>query len=162
MIISDPRSQTKGNKSDALVSILDFMPTILDLTNTAYPDPPFRDWQGLKPEDEIYKGVSCLPGKSLTGILSGEQDEVNDSILIENDDDVRGVFLRTLITSEYKITVYGGRDYGELFHLKNDPEERDNLWDNPESQALKGELTARLLDKIIMSEPRLKHRYGVA
>ena len=162
MIISDPRSRTKGKKSDALVSILDFMPTILDLTNTAYPDPPFRDWQGLKPEDEIYKGVSRLPGKSLAGILSGEQDEVNDSILIENDDDVRGVFLRTLITSEYKITVYGGRDYGELFHLKNDPEERDNLWDNPESQALKGELTARLLDKIIMSEPRLKHRYGVA
>jgi len=162
MIISVPQSRKKGVQSDALVSIVDFMPTILDLTGAAYPDSPLKEWQGVKPEDEMYKGVSRLPGKSLSSILSGEQNTIQDSILIENDDDIRGVFLRTLVTRQYKITVYSERDYGELFDLKNDPEECNNLWYDPESQVLKAELIIKLLDKIILSEPRLKHCYGCA
>ena len=160
-IVSLP-GQSTPQKSEALVSLLDFMPTLLDLAGAEYPEPPVADWQGEDDGVEIYAGVQRLPGKSLRPLLEGTDTTVQDCILIENDDDVRGVNLRTLVTARYKITVYGGRTYGDLFDLAADPEERRNLWDDAQSQSLKASLMEKLLHEMIVKQPRLKHRYGVA
>ncbi|SVC86985.1 uncharacterized protein METZ01_LOCUS339839, partial [marine metagenome] len=37
-------------------------------------------------------------------------------------------------------SVYHGNDYGELYDLENDPNEHNNLWENPDAQNLKTRL----------------------
>ena len=46
------------------------------------------------------------------------------------------------------------KSYGELYDLKNDPWEKENLWDCKELTELKCELQKRLLDKLIELSPR--------
>ena len=43
-------------------------------------------------------------------------------------------------TKQYKLSVYHGNDYGELYDLVNDPNEHNNLWENPDAQNLKTQL----------------------
>jgi hypothetical protein len=43
----------------------------------------------------------------------------------------------------YKIIIYEGETFGELFDLESDPGEFVNLWDDPHSSALKSELVMR-------------------
>ncbi len=40
----------------------------------------------------------------------------------------------------YKLTVFHGQDIGELYDHATDPDEFDNLWDDPASQSLKCDL----------------------
>lgn len=87
---------------------------------------------------------------------------VQDSILVEDDDDIRKVNLRTLITEDYKITIYSGRVYGELFDRKNDPEERTNLWDREEWKGVKNEMIWKLMQKMLENQDRTTRRIGIA
>lgn len=162
LIISAPGMKAAGRHTAALASVLDFMPTVLDLAGVDYAAPPVPDWQGLTPTEKIYEGVPRLPGKSLKPLLDDPNATVQGSVLVEDDDDYRGVNIRTLITQRYKLTVYGGKGYGELFDLEADPEERRNLWDDAASQSLKADMMAKLADKMIEDAPRLRRRYGVA
>ena len=50
----------------------------------------------------------------------------------------------------YKLVVYHGHDLGELYDLHNDPDEFNNLWDEPEFLALRGELIRRSFDASIL------------
>ena len=43
-------------------------------------------------------------------------------------------------TSKYKLVVYHRDNLGELFDLEADPNEYDNLWENPEAQEIKAKL----------------------
>ena len=43
-------------------------------------------------------------------------------------------------TKQHKLSVYHGNDYGELYDLENDPDEHNNLWENPDAQNLKTQL----------------------
>lgn len=45
--------------------------------------------------------------------------------------------MRTAVTREARITLYGGEDFGELFDLRADPDELNNLWSKPEGAELK-------------------------
>ena len=57
--------------------------------------------------------------------------------------------IRCLRTRRWKIGHYWNKPYGELYDLKNDPWEKENLWDRQELTALKSKLQKRLLDKLI-------------
>ena len=61
--------------------------------------------------------------------------------------------MKTYIDERYKLTVYYGREYGELFDLRDDPGEVDNLWDNPAFSALRAGLTTKLLFAEMGKEP---------
>jgi uncharacterized sulfatase len=61
--------------------------------------------------------------------------------------------LRTYIDARYKFTVYRDHEYGELFDLQADPDERRNLWDDPDSQPLKGRLLHRFINAELKREP---------
>jgi hypothetical protein len=52
-----------------------------------------------------------------------------------------------LIQRINKLTVYAGRDFGELFDLKNDPDERNNLWSSPRYGEIKLTLIKKLADE---------------
>ena len=63
--------------------------------------------------------------------------------------------IRTLITENYRITIYQGReDTGELFDLKNDPYEFKNLWHDKGSKELRFKLLNKLLHEIINIQNR--------
>jgi arylsulfatase A-like enzyme len=56
---------------------------------------------------------------------------------------------------DWKLVYYPGRPYGELYDLRNDPQELDNLWADPERAAVQHEMMARLADWLIASHDPL-------
>jgi hypothetical protein len=63
------------------------------------------------------------------------------------------IHIKTYVEDRFKLTVYFQHDYGELFDLLEGPGEIRNLWDSPEHQALKAELTRKLLFAEMGKEP---------
>ena len=51
----------------------------------------------------------------------------------------------------YKLVVYHGHDYGELFDLETDPDEFDNLWDDPALMETKLDLMRRSFDALALA-----------
>ncbi|MFW5856387.1 MAG: sulfatase [Planctomycetota bacterium] len=60
---------------------------------------------------------------------------------------------RCLVTDAWKLVHYDGEPYGELYNRAEDPEERVNLWDDPDHAAVKAELREELLAFLIRNEP---------
>jgi hypothetical protein len=60
--------------------------------------------------------------------------------------------MKVLHTERWKYVFYEGEEYGELFDLTEDPEERHNLHDDPGCRQVKGELQERLLEELIATE----------
>lgn len=142
----------QGATSDGLVSYLDFAPTILDLAGVPVPE-------GLVPgEPETDNQLPPWAGVAFAPQLRGEAQSLQDSVVVENDEDYLGLRLRTLITDRHKITAYPGQGYGELFDLHEDPGEVNNLWDDPGSQDLKSDLLIRLMERLVETDNRLPRR----
>ena len=68
--------------------------------------------------------------------------------------------MRTLVDKRWRISLYRGVPWGELYDLETDPHELHNLWDDPASAPWKLALTERLVQKMMeLSErsPRPTH-----
>ncbi len=61
--------------------------------------------------------------------------------------------IRCLVTDDWKFVHYEGKDFGELYDLRNDPCELRNLWGEHEQQPVVHEMRERLLSFILGSEP---------
>ena len=127
-IWSDPDSR-KSATTSSLGQTIDISSSILDRA-------------GINP----YWGIQ---GTSLTGDISGKQPTNRDAILIEDDRQrinlgfTRFQKIRTLITEQYRFTLGYPDARDELYDLKADPGETNNLWDSePE---LRAELTDQLM-----------------
>ena len=57
--------------------------------------------------------------------------------------------VRSLVTERYRLTLYDGVEWGELYDRENDPDEAFNLWNEPGAQALRGEMLLRLARKML-------------
>ncbi len=142
----------EGMVTEALASHLDFAPTILDLAGVPIPE-------GTTPATpEAPQQLPPWPGQSLAPLLKGEAESVQDSVIVENDEDYLGLRLRTLITDNFHLTMYAGRPYGELFDLREDPEQLHNLWYDPARQLLKRDLQAHLLQRLALTDSVLPRR----
>lgn len=138
LIVSWPDQFQSGLQSDALVEMLDLTATLLDLAGVPSPD--------------------YQQGKSLVPILRGEaQGEHRKFVRSEYFDALDPMFTGGTSTyatmhrtRRYKLSVYHGKDVGELFDLENDPWEHDNLWDKPEHQELKNQLIAESFDAHVL------------
>ncbi len=132
-IWSDPdaRHQTR---SDALCSTVDLAATILERA-------------GLEPFNGN-QGQSFLPATKA-------QDGPRHEALIEyNDGGKRLGFeeparVRSLVTAEWRLTIYRDQDWGELYDLKADPNETNNLWGSADHQDKRAHLTNRLAHHLI-------------
>jgi arylsulfatase A-like enzyme len=142
-IWSWPGHIAQNSAAKSMSSILDFAPTLLDLCGLPVPDRPST----LHPREP-----APWPGHSLRAILEGEQTPVRDSAFIDHDDDASGLRLRTLVTDAYRLTWYVGQPYGELFDLRDDPQELHNLWDDEGYRAVRSDMTALLLDEVCLSD----------
>ncbi len=119
----------KNTVSSSLVSSIDIPETILELVGIPIPE--------------------FMQGKSMVPIIHNPNTEINDDVLIEMDDDFIKEKTRTLITDEWRITIF--RDEGELYNLKEDPNEMNNLWDEESLKDIKNELVLKLMRKILES-----------
>jgi len=119
-----------GRVSRALASSLDIAPTLLQLAGAP-----------------AYYGIQ---GASLVPVLDDANAVVRDHVLVEEDQfgdpyrTGRGLRMRTLRTESLRLTLYEGFDGGELFDLRDDPDELHNLFDEPSAQPLKAEAMERL------------------
>jgi arylsulfatase len=145
-----------GRVNSNIVSMLDFAPTILDLCGVPIPEGPKPVEPFLPLEHPPW------PGPSLRPILEGSEEPVRDSALLDQDDDHLGIRLRTLVTERYRLSWYAGQPFGELFDLQEDPSELHNLWEDPGYYSVRHELTARLLDQVIMSDSRLPRQLSIS
>ncbi len=101
-----------------------------------------------------------LQGYDISSILTVPKNKVRRQILIEHDEEIAQdtVFrLRTLITEQHRLTLYDGyEDIGDIFDLKNDSDELNNLWSM--DKELKNSLLEKLLREIISVRPRTPKR----
>ena len=151
-----PKIFGKNKVTKALVSHLDFAPTILELAGVRVPEgntPPVPEAEQQRPP---------WPGKSLVSLLSGAADKVQDSVIAENDEDYLGMRQRTVITERYHLTTYIGESYGELFDLENDPCQLYNLWDSPEHRETKRDLLVLLMKRFAETDSTLPRKLGHA
>ena len=54
-----------------------------------------------------------------------------------------------LRSKDWKYVHYPGQPYGELYDLRNDPDEFENLWDDPARRTLRVECRDRLLERVL-------------
>jgi len=91
-----------------------------------------------------------MQGQSLLPLMTGQTDALRSSVLIEEEGqrldfglDQR-IRMRTLRTLDYRISIYDGQPWGELFDLRADPLELRNLWNDTASQPLRTQLMGEL------------------
>ncbi|HAA74361.1 TPA: sulfatase [Candidatus Latescibacteria bacterium] len=125
MIVSQPGKVPEGKVSDSLQSLVDYAPSFLSACDIGIPHP--------------------MTGVDQTDVWYGERETVRDHCIVENHHDPLTVHVKTYVEDRYKLTVYYQRDYGELFDLKEDPKEVNNLWYAKDATGLKSELINKLL-----------------
>lgn len=104
LIIRRP-GQAKADQVDALVSLLDLGPTVLEAAGVAIPD--------------------YMEGRSLQPYLRGESIAPRRFVFCE---DNYQVMMRS---RTHKLVYYIGQDSGEFYDLQNDPDELWNRWGDP-------------------------------
>ena len=121
-------------RSEALVSSADIAPTLLSLGDLPW-----------------HRGIQ---GADLTGLLEGRTAEVRGSLLVEEDQPfgVAGlpgpVRMRTVITSEARLTTYGAARTRELYDLAADPLESENLAGTLDGAALEASMLGVLAENL--------------
>ena len=132
LIIRWPGKFKAGLQSDALVEMMDLMPTLLDAAGIPVPE-----------------GVQ---GQSLTPLLTGQTTVHRDSLYAEHYD---SSFLydpppmaTSVRTRTHKLTMYHSLRTGELYDLEKDPGEFHNLWDHPNSRDVKEQMSALMIERM--------------
>lgn len=142
-----PENITEDNICDETVSLLDFVPTIIDYADI---DEEEFDIRGYRHADKL-----GLPGRSLRETLENGEKLISKPAIVEYDEDwaVGPVYrTRTLVADKYKITIYANNGGGILVDLEDDPEELNNLWDDPDYSHIKCELITRLLKQLTVTD----------
>ncbi len=128
----------KANRQEALVELMDLPQTILDLAGLPH-----------------HPGMQ---GKSLAPLLTGEQveDYHKDDIYCEsynactghNGDSAHPAFATMIRTERYKLVVAHNLNTGELYDLKEDPNEFNNRWNDPLHADIKNKLLLRMVNRM--------------
>ncbi|MGZ2749678.1 sulfatase family protein [Burkholderia stagnalis] len=137
-IWKDPSSVAGPRFSDSLFSSIDIAPTILDRAGVAH-----------------FNGIQ---GKCMLPVMLGSKESVREHLMLEEEN--QRVILgfqgrtrcRTLMDQRYRLTVYDGVQWGELYDLQDDPLEFHNRWDDsaygPTRAAMMESLARSMLDHV--------------
>lgn len=127
-IWADPASPTRT--TSAMGSTLDISASILDRA-------------GLAP----YEGIQ---GKSLVPVINGDDGAGRDAVFIQFDHQRSHPGLggpprvHSLVTADWRLSLYHDASWGELYDLNRDPGEYYNLWDDSEYATTRAQLMERL------------------
>lgn len=91
----------------------------------------------------------CLDGYSLLPFFTDSNYNPHKNILIQYEESNENRCARTIISEDYyRLSIFPGQNYGEMFDLKNDPDEQDNLYKNPVWKDKKMELMEKMIFEI--------------
>ncbi|MFB6174283.1 MAG: sulfatase [Halobacteriales archaeon] len=113
-----------------LVSLFDLGPTVLELA-------------GVEPDDAM-QADSLVPALEGDAAWSGR-----DRVFAEHSRDgiLQGTEFMTMVrTDGWKLVHFVDHDEGQLFDLTADPDEEENLWDDPDAGAKKRDLLEAILE----------------
>ena len=132
-IVRYPGKVAGDKVSSAMQSLVDLAPTFLSFASIAIP--------------------GTMTGVDQSNVWLGKKESARNHIICENHHEPTTIHLKTYVDERYKITVYYNRDCGELYDLKEDPSEVNNLWDNPACSSLKTELLLKYIWAELGKEP---------
>ncbi len=142
MIARYPGKIPENTVNHSLQALVDLAPTFLTTAGIEVPG--------------LMQGVNQLD------VWCGKTKQARDHVIVENRHQPTAVHLRTYIDEQYKLTVYRDHEYGELFDLKNDPEEHHNRWDDPSYAAIKATLFRQFINAELKREPTRYPRIALA
>ena len=147
LILSWPGRFAAGARHDALVELVDLVPTIRELLGL--------DDAGQPP---------AIQGRSLVGLIDGRSADADHrrGVLAEHynagaakhSPDRRRNYATMYRERRHKVVVRHGTSAGELYDLEDDPRELRNLWDDPACAAIREEMVRRCFDaKVFTTDP---------
>lgn len=131
---ADPQ-HTDGHRSDGLYAATDLAPSILQRAGAP-----------------LFHGIQ---GQSFLEDVQHQQPIDRDAVVIEEEGQrvmfgfSNRVRMRTLRTREWRLSLYEGAEWGELYRLTDDPHECTNLWDAPEAASARAQLTELLARRLM-------------
>jgi arylsulfatase A-like enzyme len=132
LIFSCPGTILEGQRSPALVELIDIAPTLLDAAGST----PYSGMQGR----------SLWPLLTDSADLSVHRDNVYcEYYNATRHPDAHATMVRT---DRYKLVAYHGVREGELYDLEHDPPETHNRWQDPEYAAVKIDLLETLCERM--------------
>jgi arylsulfatase A-like enzyme len=135
LIMRWPGKYKAGLKVDALVELVDIAPTLMDAAGLTTP--------------------AGMQGKSLTPLLTGASREHRESIYMEYYNAVAKYTptpMATCVrTDNFKLAYWQTLSTGELYDLRNDPGEVNNLWGSAQHKDAQAEMMQRLVTRMIAS-----------
>lgn len=135
LIVWSPGRFTGNRQFDDLCSLMDIGPTILELAGVTPPDS--MEAESLLP---------ALEGEEWQGREVVFSEHSRDGILRETD------FMTMVRTQDWKLVHFLDEPFGQLFDLANDPEEVNNLWDDPQHADKKRELLDMMREWSVRSQ----------
>ena len=144
LIFSWPSQFRSGLQADGLMELVDIAPTLLEAAGLDIPE--------------------AMQGKTLMPILRGESDPAThrEHVFSEyyNAWSHKHSYGTMLRSDTHKMIVYHGTDQGELYDLENDPDEFENLWNNPAQAGLKTEMLKDTFDASVFTMDPMPEREG--
>lgn len=135
LILSWPGRIPRGHRIQALTELVDLAPTLLDAAKL--------------PRFAAMQGQSLWPALTNPNLAIEHRDDIYceyyNAMPWHTNPKAYGTMLRT---ERYKIVVAHGISTGELYDLKNDPNETCNLWNDSKLCATKSQLLSRLCDRM--------------
>ncbi|MBC7237106.1 MAG: sulfatase-like hydrolase/transferase [Chloroflexi bacterium] len=142
-IVSYPPAFPVGVACDALVETIDLPATFLDIA-------------GVRPPE-------TMQGRSLVGLAEGKVADWRDDAFAEIDlrinplmhaphDPASRDYVAMVVTERWKYVHFPNRGLGELYDLKNDPHELENLFDDPRYADKLAEMRLRLLNRMMNNQ----------
>jgi arylsulfatase A-like enzyme len=143
--VSGAGVEVSGRRHDGLVELTDIAPTLLESAGLDIP--------------ERMQGRSLLP--LFSDPVNHESVPANHESVRAHRDSVRCEYYRALPPvkdgmvgsyatmyrdQRYKLCVYHGHDFGELYDLECDPEEFENLWESEPHRDVRMDLMKRSFD----------------
>ena len=127
-----------GRKVDGLCQNMDLGPTVLELA-------------GIKPPE-------IMEAESLLQALQGDDWKEREYVFAEHPRDglLPTEYMSMVRNHEWKLVHFLDEDFGQLFNLRDDPDELHNRWDDEACAKKKQELLSVLLNFRIRSQYRSK------
>jgi len=141
LLIWGPSHVKRVGTTQAIANLADLPATILAMA-------------GLQP-------ATGMQGTDLTPILEGAAATVQDSTIVECQA-TRNIYQMTFITADYKLILYRDSDQGELYDLRSDPDQYDNLWEREEYRQVRAALLQQAVQKQLQREGRVAPRQSFA